>query len=106
MWDGLSQQVISPVFEVLFDETARVSVKQLQDVPTSAAQRWRHFALLESFATPDYKEFVAVANLVGPSAVYRWSAAHAQPVHVASKTLFHRTGADVCGRMRTCADVR
>jgi len=107
MWDGLGMQVNSPVFEVLFDEKARASVKHVQDIPTSAAQRWRHLALLDFLAAPDDRklEFVAVANLIGPSAVYRWSATHAQPVDVASKTLFHRTGAAVCGRMLTYADV-
>ena len=118
MWDGLSMQVTSPVFEVRlerldsvqngqclnFDGSAcgtqpvpgatkleQMNIKLIQNVPTSGAQRWRHF--VSRNRELGVQEFVAVANLIGPSSVYLWNASSAQPVDMNSTSTFHATGA-------------
>jgi len=90
MWDGLSHKVTSPIFEVHLEK--QQSVEQLvavplQHVPTNGAQRWRHLVAHE-------QEFVAVANLVGASALYIWNVSLPHgPVDMDSKTLFQSHGA-------------
>ena len=91
MWDGLSLHVTSPVFQVHQDASGQEFVMEpVQHVPTQGAQRWRHITVRDP--TLAQQEFVAVSNLVGASALYRWNSSSTQPVDVGSHSTFHEIG--------------
>ena len=92
MWDGLSLHVTSPVFQVRQGQSGEdFEMEPVQHVPTRGAQRWRHVIVRDPALTQ--QEFVAVANLAGASALYRWNSSRTQPVDVNSESTFHEMGA-------------
>eukprot|EP00291_Cryptomonas_curvata_P015689 CAMPEP_0172151100 /NCGR_PEP_ID=MMETSP1050-20130122/33_1 /TAXON_ID=233186 /ORGANISM="Cryptomonas curvata, Strain CCAP979/52" /LENGTH=4383 /DNA_ID=CAMNT_0012819151 /DNA_START=1220 /DNA_END=14372 /DNA_ORIENTATION=- len=66
-WNGYTREILSSIFRIDYDINGKMQITYIQGVPTSGARDWIYFKH-EGANT----KYVAVANFVGSSYLYRW----------------------------------